>query len=115
MSTSEDTNDFLDTYTEWTQQEDQWLWEQYADGDPIGEICRVLNRYPDDVITYIVTHSSFKIEDIPGFGGADHLELWQQQKLAFETNPLFNLRKQIRKEEFQDRMYNMVQKLYFGK
>ena len=106
---------FEETYNLWSEQEEEWLWEQYQQGKTIDDICRGLSRYPDDIIIYIATRSNIKPEDIKGFGGPCHLALWKQQQKDFETNPLFNLRKEIRQEEFENKMYKMLLSLYLNK
>lgn len=108
---SEDFN-FIDSYTEWTPQEEAWLWERYRDGAAIGELCRTLNRFPDDVCLFICSHSGIKVEDITGFGSADHLAIWYQEQLAFQRTPLYALRKELRKQEYHNKMYDMVRAIY---
>lgn len=92
MSSEEEYNEeeykFEETYTNWTHQEDEWLWEQIANSTKLVEICQTLERYPDDVIVHIAAHSTMKPEDIKGFGDPDHLELWNEQREAFRRNPL---------------------------
>jgi hypothetical protein len=110
-------NTFMETYNVWTLQEDEWLWEQYRNNQymTIADICYKLDRYPDDVIVYMCTHSVLKPEYVPGFGDPSHLALWKQQQEAFKSNPLFGLRKEIRQKEFEEKMYDMLRDLYFKK
>ena len=103
---------FEDSYTPWLPQEEAWLWEQYRDGVPIGELCRALNRFPDDVCLFICSHSTIKLEDITGFGTPDHLALWHQQQLATQRTPLYALRKELQRQEFHDKMYDMLRAIY---
>lgn len=111
MNEDEEFQEYEDTYTQWSLQEIEFLWEQYSNGKKIGEICQSLNRYPDDVITYMCIHSHLKPEDICGFGDDEHLALWKKQQEAFETNPLFNLRKEIRHQELLYRLEDMLRLL----
>ena len=105
---SEEERSFKETYTPWTRQDCEWLWEQYRNGKPIHEICEILDRFPDDVITYMCIHSQIRPEDIQGFGGPCHLALWKEQQEAFQTNPLFEIRKEIQRQESNERIYNML-------
>jgi hypothetical protein len=105
-----DKRTFKETYSQWSRQEDEWLWEQHSQGKPIHEICETLGRFPDDVIVYMCTHSQLRPEDIRGFGGPCHLALWKEQQEAFQTNPLFNLRKEIRQQESNDRICDMLRR-----
>lgn len=106
-----DEHSFLNTYSQWSRQEDQWLWEKHSRGMPIHQICKQLDRYPDDVIVYMCTHSHLRPDDIQGFGGSCHLALWKEQQEAFQTNPLFNLRKEIQRQETNDRICDMLRLL----
>lgn len=107
----EEENTFDQTYSRWTQQEDEWLWEQFREGKTIIDYCNGLDRYPDDVITYMCTHSVLQPEYINGFGGPCHLALWKKQKEAFETNPLFNCRKEIRQAEYNDKIFDILRNI----
>ena len=108
---SDDEPSFQNTYAQWTRQEDEWLWEQHSKGMPIHQICKELDRYPDDVIVYMCTHSHLRPDDIPGFGGPCHLALWKEQQEAFQTNPLFELRKEIRRQETDEKICDMLRLL----
>lgn len=39
------------------------------------------------------------------------LALWKEQQEAFQTNPLFNLRKEIRRQETNDRICDILRLL----
>ena len=108
---SDDEPSFLNTYSQWTIQENEWLWEKHSQGTQIHVICKGLDRYPDDVIVYMCTHSHLRPDDIPGFGGPWHLALWKEQQEAFQTNPLFNLRKEIQRKETDERICDMLRLL----
>jgi len=105
----EDANQtFSTTNLPWTAAEKTWLWEQYSKGTTIAEMCRVLDRYPDDVLLELTVNGPAEFEDLRGFGGPEHLALWHQQQLAFQTNPLFHLRELKRRREEEDRVYNLL-------
>lgn len=107
----DDEPSFQKTYAQWTIQEKEWLWEKHSRGTPIHVICKELNRYPDDVIVYMCTHSHLRPDDIPGFGSPCHLALWREQQEAFQTNPLFELRKEIQRQETNERICDMLRLL----
>jgi len=105
----EDANQtFSTTNLPWTAAEKTWLWEQYSKGTTIAEMCRVLDRYPDDVLLELTVNGPAEFEDLRGFGGPEHLALWHQQQFAFQTNPLFHLRELKRRREEEDRVYNLL-------
>lgn len=107
--------DFSHTNLPWAAAEITWLWEQYSNGATLTELCEGLDRYPDDVLLELAVNGPVVFEDVRGFGSTSHLELWHQQQLAFQTNPLFSLRERKRQREEEDRVYKLLRDLYTRK
>jgi hypothetical protein len=111
---------FKKAYTEWTEDEIVALWDLFHDNIPIDQMCKQLERFPDEIALKLVEPETegfidgepITFEQIPGFESTEHLQMIRFQTEAM-VYPLFQLRKQFaeRREMVQEITRQVVKKL----
>lgn len=94
------------TNTEWTDEQEEKLWDLYESKATIKTICDELERFPDDILLKLMEEDDVTEEELHEnesleFCGSWHMILVKAQQKAFIDDPIFNLREQLRRRKFE--------------